>query len=152
MKVIFHCIDNQSVVFDLLEYQFSQKCYEPEQWIIVRVIVNGNRENWSANDPSLEIGDIPSIIKWFRTLAKNEPVKYEGTLSFIEPCLEFQLLNKHDSSVKRIVIKIGGELYPKWNWEEYNYAEIVFEADNQQLLQYADDLLQDYEEFLKNNH
>lgn len=153
----FDCIENQSVGLDLLNYEFSYdgnllgSYNKPEKWIIIKVSVKSNMGSWVATDPSLEIDDIPVIIEWLTTLAKNRPVKYEGTLGFTEPCLEFQLLNEHDSPLKRITIKIGGELNPHWDWEEYNYRELIFEADNQQLLQLADELFQDYQDFLTRN-
>lgn len=158
MDMLFQCMDNQSVGIELLEYQFSQRnnglgdSHEPEKWIIISVSVKSNVGNWNAKDPSLEIDDIPIISDWFKTLSQNRPVKYEGNLSFTEPCLEFQLLNSFDSPIKRIKIKIGGELYPKWDWEKYNYAEIIFEADNQQLIRLAHELFQNYTDFLKRNN
>ena len=87
--------------------------------------------NWQTVDPSLLVGDVKSIIEWFKKISKNKTLDSD-CLVFLEPNLEFQLKNKTAEDKKHIRIIFDLESRPQNADEEKDYF-VDFEFTNKEL-------------------
>jgi hypothetical protein len=109
--MIFKGIDNQTVEFKVINYQFPDTKTPGDydsNWLNIYINVNSNMGNWQTVDPSLSTSEFQSLIDWFNDLSVN---KY-GQVFFMEPNLDF-LCTKQGDEMKTIRICFDYESKPK---------------------------------------
>lgn len=141
----FDCVDNQFVEVGFPNWEFDRY----SEWILVTVHAKSVNEEWSAIDLALELSDLLYCSQWFKQVSQNESPPYGGGLSFIEPCIWFELMNSHDSQLKEIDLILGAELYPDWDWDDENYIRFRFQATNEKLHSIAVEFQNEYDDFIK---
>lgn len=112
--MIFYGIDNQTVGFQITNYQFP---YNTEgdwdsNWLNIYLDVKSKFGNWQTIDASLTTWEVQELIKWFEDLSQNLRPKYTE-MNFTEPNLSFELLNNFDALEKRVKIKFDLESRPR---------------------------------------
>jgi hypothetical protein len=75
----------------LLGYQFPELAAEPydSNWLQVRAAVRHPRGSWTATDPCLLTYEAARLAEWLDAVAVGAAADAE--LSFLEPCLGFEL-------------------------------------------------------------
>ena len=81
----------------VVSYQFPQLA--ADDWCQVSVEVRQGERAFHKIDPALEATELCSIRDWFSALASNNVPRY-AQLGFVEPCLSFELLERHDEGVR----------------------------------------------------
>jgi hypothetical protein len=112
--MLFKCINNQTVELRILGYQFPEVTTPGDydaNWLRIYVKVQSQLGHWQTVDSSLTTWEFKKLISWFKDLSEDREVKYLD-LTFMEPCLEFQL-KKTTQSSKTIRIIFSAELRPK---------------------------------------
>ena len=99
-------------------YQFPDivdKQYDSD-WLMVEINVRHPFGEWSAVDPSLLTSEIESLIHWFEKIDTGDYSK--AHLWFIEPCLEFHVIEseEHPNSIK---VVFSHEYRPPWGSKEF---------------------------------
>ena len=131
--MIFKGIENQSVEFKIVNYQFPENNTPGDwdsNWLHIYIKVQSKFGNWQTVDPSLTTGEFKELVEWFRDLSENREVKYTD-LIFTEPNLEFELKKKEENS-KEIRIRFylesrpqSAQKYPLAKDDQY-YVDCIF--------------------------
>ena len=92
-------------------YQFPHlKNWDDGNWLNVNIRVKHPKGTWEKNDPCLETFELQSLIEWLEKIADGD--KVGNRLYFIEPCLEFELLENEREKKLRVVFQY--EFAPPW--------------------------------------
>lgn len=120
--MIFAGIENQIVEFRITNYQFPEntKGDWDSNWLNIYLRVDCKLGKWQVTDPSLTTWEIQEIIEWFDQLANFREPNYK-LMSFTEPNLSFELLNKFSDNILHIRMKFDLELRPMSAPDDYEY-------------------------------
>lgn len=105
--MLFKDLDNQSVEFKIVNYQFPENIAPGDydsNWLYININVKSKMGDWEKTDPSLLTSELEELIKWFSNLSNN----IYGEVGFIEPNLDFSCIDKSDNS-KTIRITFSAE-------------------------------------------
>lgn len=131
--------------FSIAGYEFPDAKSELDaNWLIVGLECRYQNKIFATKDPSIEVGELDDIWKWFHSISFDTIPAYTN-LSFLEPNLEFQLFRK-DKGAIRFGIKLDAESKPPFLIRELAVEEVdfddiftaVFESSFQELRTIAD--------------
>ncbi|TKG97033.1 hypothetical protein EYV94_00990 [Puteibacter caeruleilacunae] len=145
--MIFNGINNQSVEFKVVNYQFPalrDKDYDGN-WLTIYLNVKSEFGDWQVTDPLLLTWEIEDLIEWLMILSRNEKPEYLHQ-EFIEPNLSFHLLSDSNNAIKEIKILFQLECVPK-NVDGDKEYFVIFEANNEELKRIAEDLEKELEKY-----
>ena len=97
------------VIIKIVSYQFPHgfnNIYDAN-WLKVKIKARHPQGVWEKIDPCLEAFELKSLVEWFEDLAAGKET--EPNLSFTEPCLEFEIIEKN-----RLRIYFNYEMAPPW--------------------------------------
>jgi len=92
-------------------------------WLMVEINVQHPLGQWSTVDPSLLTSEIASLIRWLEAIRAGDYSKPD--LWFIEPCLEFHLIESAGAPCS-IRIVFSHEYRPPWASNEFVEGEEHF--------------------------
>lgn len=106
------------------DYQFPDIIGEQydSNWLMVEIKVRHPLGEWSAVNPSLLTSEIADLIRWIEAINTGDYSK--AHLWFIEPCLEFHLVESGGTSYLRVVFSY--EYRPPWGSKKFVEGEAHF--------------------------
>ena len=125
--MIFNSIDNQTIEFEITNYEFPDKWGEAydSNWLMVSLKVNSKFGKWDVINPILTTFELEELIDWFYALADNH--LEEGALcAFIEPCLGFKVLSNSSREFKHIRIFLSHSCTPRWMLKDHFFLDFSF--------------------------
>jgi hypothetical protein len=154
--MIFDCIRGQFVELKIVDYEFpdivvdkeDHNWFKDSNWLIIYINVKSKKLCWNATAPVLNIFDVRYIIDWFKDISNNKITEKE--IDFIESELSFDLLSNFDSTIKKIKINFMDMFNPSWTNDNLIYRQkysLKFEATNEELRVYAQNLEQELEKY-----
>lgn len=81
-----------------------------DNWCLVSARLTQDENQFTVTDPALEAPELQSILEWFECLSERKLPSF-ASLSFTEPCLEFEFLACNAESV-RISVNLSYEMTP----------------------------------------
>ena len=106
---------------------------------MVRVVVTHGADSFERVDAAIEAGDLPRIGDWFQALAERR-IPRRVRLSFIEPCLSFELLAAEPEGV-RFAVHLAAGLRPPFPLRQLSAVSkkwsVVFVLRTEQLVAVA---------------
>jgi len=103
-------------------YQFPENntCYYDANWLIVSGKVKLGDRKWTFQDPCLLNFEGLSLADWLDGLA-TEGVQIQNSIGFIEPNLDFEIINKN-----KVRVYFNLEARPKWASSDQAGEDDVF--------------------------
>jgi hypothetical protein len=95
----------------ILGYQFPNIIdhYWDSNWLFIQIDVVHPKGNWTAITPSLTTFEIKQLATWLETIhSKTNKLPF---CSFVEPCLEFQVLKQNNLEV--LIVYFELKMLPK---------------------------------------
>lgn len=138
--MIFSGIDNQTVEFKISNYQFPNNNNGDwdGNWLNIYLKVDSKLGKWQTIDPSLTTWEVQEIIDWFNKLSKDNEPEYR-LMTFTEPNLTLELLNKPTDKKKLIRINFDLESKPKSAKDDKAYYVDLL-TENKELNEIVDGL------------
>ncbi len=132
--MIFYGIDNQTVEFRINNYQFPQNDEGDwdSNWLNIYLKVDSNLGKWQTIDPSLTTWEFKELIEWFNQVSENSDRPGNTVLTFTEPNLSFEYIQKLASGEGVIRIRFDLESRPKSATDDSTYF-VDIHANNQEL-------------------
>src|SRR5512145_2371970 len=96
-------------------YEFSKLDFEipPDEdtlnWLNITLKAKHSQGTWTATASCLQTWELADLIQWFEQIDGNSAGK--DSVSFIEPCLKFQIIAKSPPIVQ---ISMSAEFRPPW--------------------------------------
>lgn len=124
---------DKSVKFkcQVIGYQFPTVENDDSNWCLLEVNVTHSEKTFHKVDPAIATQDLASLYDWFSCLSTNTLPRF-ALLQFIEPCISFEFLAKHNDTV-RFSVNLSHELKPNFNicqfGRESDDWRIVFEIN-----------------------
>lgn len=130
--------NNEESVFELRikGYEFPEihnHMYD-SNWLIVEISVSHPKGEWTSHDPCLLTWELEKLINWFDAVAQNETTQV--VIKFIEPHLEFHVVNDDGTRILRIYFEAG--FRPAWAaldngimhdvWLDFPLSEVNLES------------------------
>lgn len=145
--MIFSGVDNRTIELKISNYQFpeNQEGDWDGNWLNIYLKVESKVGKWQTIDPSLTTWEFNEIIEWLNKLYNNKEPEYR-LISFIEPNLSFELLNKPTDDKKLIRIKFDLESRPKSATDDKDYFVDIL-ADNDELIKIINELKNELHKF-----
>lgn len=97
----------------ILGYEFPDletELYD-SNWLVIQVHVSHPRGVWTATHPCLLTYEVAQLADWLEQVGAGQKVRAQ--IYFIEPNLEFQLVNAGGKD-EALRIYLGAELRPSW--------------------------------------
>lgn len=138
--------DGQEVELKILGYQFATNFDNDwdANWLRIYLKVKSDVGHWQTVAPSLTTWETKQLIQWFANLSQDKEVEF-ADLTFVEPELSFQLLDKtKDTNTVQMNFDLG--LRPQSADDDKEYF-VVFQFSNHDLATIAKDLTAEYEKF-----
>lgn len=110
--------NNIELELSVTGYQFPDNTND--NWCLVSSLVKQGENQYTVIDPALETTELQRMLEWFKKLSDYQLPNF-GTLSFTEPCLEFEFLACDIDSVK-ISIKLDHEMKPDFELNQFGMA------------------------------
>jgi hypothetical protein len=118
---------------NVVGYQFPDA--PTDDWYLVEAKVSHRDRTFHRTDAALEARDLFWLHDWLSDL-QNLRLPRFATLSFTEPCLEFDFLARTDSEV-RFAITLGHELEPPFRLRQLGHMtsrwKLVFQLSRSKL-------------------
>jgi hypothetical protein len=112
-------------------YEFSKLDFEipPDEdtlnWLNIILKAKHSQGTWTATSACLQTWELADLIQWFEQIAGNSADK--GSVSFIEPCLNFQIIAKSPPIVQ---ISMSAEFRPPWIKGFWDSVSMDFSLDS----------------------
>lgn len=115
--IIFKNVMNQTIELSTENYQFpeSKDTDYDGNWLQINIKIIEDKNVWTGSDPFLLTHDWMDISNWFDSISKYINPKL-SELSFIEPNIEFQLINiEKEKDEIQFDIQLSYECIPNFN-------------------------------------
>ena len=114
-----------SFSMSLVGYQFPSYRDVPYDsiWLNVRIDVAHPDGDWTAVDAALLTGEAQELADWFHHLASGKRDKLN--VSFLEPCVEFDIKTNEDSS-EFLKVTLAHWFQPPWSKNLEDEFELTF--------------------------
>ena len=135
-----HLTDSSDSSFELkiaaYQYPNIHNDYYDSNWLMIQVDVKHPQGSWRASDPCLLTFEVEQLAQWLEEVKSNS--NKISHCSFIEPCLEFRIVeNNKGTNVLRVYFEL--KTRPPWAyaraagqedlWVEFALGEIdLFKA------------------------
>ena len=96
-------------------YQFPDESLD--NWCLLNATISQENNVFVVNDPAIEAIDLVNILDWFKCIHNRQLPRY-ATLTFIEPCIEFNFIACCESYV-RIAISLNNEMQPDFKFKQF---------------------------------
>src|SRR5512145_2156663 len=97
-------------------YEFSKLDFEipPDEdtlnWLNITLKAKHSQRVWTATASCLQTWELADLIRWFEQVGAGKSAD-KDLVSFIEPCLNFQVVSENPSIVR---ISLSAEFRPPW--------------------------------------
>lgn len=102
--------NNTEFELEIKGYEFPFETNKDDaNWLNIYVSVTTAKVKWQIIDPCLITSEVVQLIKWLKLVVEGTPEWLH--ISFLEPCLEFEVLEFNKDSI-RLRINLSNDLRP----------------------------------------